>query len=65
MIQEIATIDVINLALKDLNEGKVDVAKETLTKYRDKIQHQVDEFDKWAETQSDIDTQISLDLEGN
>ena len=64
MINEIATIDVVNLALDELNEGKVDVAKGTLTAYRDKLQKEVDEFDKWAETQSDLDTQMQLDIEG-
>ena len=61
MINEIATIDVINLALDELNEGKVDVAKGTLTAYRDKLQKEVDEFDKWAETQSNIDMAIQLE----
>jgi hypothetical protein len=61
MINEIATIDILNLALDQLNEGKVDVAKGTLTTYRDKLQKEVDEFDKWAETQSNIDMAIQLE----
>ena len=74
MINEIATIDVIELALSDLNnidynnkeetEKKVVGAKITLQNYRDKLQKEVDEFDKWAETQSNIHTQLELETEG-
>ena len=74
MINEIATIDVIELALSDLNnidynnkeetEKKVVGAKITLQNYRDKLQKEVDEFDKWAKTQSDIHTQLELETEG-
>ena len=74
MINEIATIDVIELALSDLNnidynnkeetEKKVVGAKITLQNYRDKLQKEVDEFDKWAETQSNIHTQLELEAEG-
>lgn len=64
MIETIATVDIINLALDDLKENKVDSAKVTLTSYRDKLQKEIEEFDKWAETQSNIDTEIQLDSEG-
>ena len=64
MIETIATIDILNLALDDLKEGKVDMAKNTLTSYRDKLQKEVEEFDKWAEAQSDIDTQNQMENEG-
>lgn len=73
MITEIATIDIIELALSDLNnidynnkeetEKKVVNAKITLQSYRDKLQNEVDQFDEWAKTQSDIDTQLNLELE--
>jgi|TARA_B100001057_G_scaffold78704_2_gene73861 hypothetical protein len=64
MINEIATVDVLNLAIQKLNENDIEGAKVSLTSYKDKLQKEIDEFDKWAETQSDIDTQISLDFEG-
>ena len=73
MIDSIATIDIIELALKDLNninyndkndtEKKVVNAKITLQNYRDILQKEVDAFDEWAKTQSDIHT--SLDFEKN
>ena len=64
MINEIATVDVLNLAIQKLNENDIEGAKVSLTSYKDKLRKEIDEFDKWAETQSDIDTQISLDFEG-
>lgn len=64
MINEIATIDVINLALDQIDEKKVDSAKDTLITYRDKLQGEVDQFDKWAKEQSDIDTALQLEAEG-
>jgi hypothetical protein len=63
MIETIATIDILDLALDQIDDGKVDSAKDTLITYRDKLQKEVDEFDKWAETQSNIHT--SLDFEKN
>ena len=74
MIDTLATIDIIELALKDLNninyndkdgtEKKVVNAKITLQNYRDKLQKEVDAFDEWAKTQSDINTSIELEAEG-
>ena len=73
MIETIATIDIIESALADLNklnynnkeetEKKVVKAKITLQDFRDKLQSEVDEFDKWAEVQSEIDTDIELENE--
>ena len=73
MIETIATIDIIESALADLNkvnynnkeetEKKVVKAKITLQDFRDKLQSEVDEFDKWAEVQSEIDTGIELENE--
>ena len=64
MIETIATIDILNLALDQIDEGKTDSAKDTLITYRDKLQKEVDEFDKWAKEQSDIDTALQLEAEG-
>jgi hypothetical protein len=74
MIDTLATIDIIELALKDLNninyndkddtEKKVVNAKITLQNYRDKLQKEVDAFDEWAKTQSDIHTSLELEKEG-
>ena len=70
MIETIATIDVIESTLADLNkinynnkeetEKKVVEAKITLQEYKDKLQKEVDEFDKWAKVQSDIHTQLEF-----
>ena len=75
MIDNIATIDILNLALdklSDINyrdidsiESKVVDAKDTLITYRDKLQNEIDEFDKWAQTQSEIHTSLELEAEGN
>jgi hypothetical protein len=74
MIDTLATIDIIELTLKDLNninyndkddtEKKVVNAKITLQNYRDKLQKEVDAFDEWAKTQSDIHTSLELETEG-
>ena len=63
MIETIATIDILNLALDQIDEGKTDSAKDTLITYRDKLQNEVDQFEKWAETQSNIDTSIQLEVD--
>ena len=64
MVETIATIDILNLALDQIDEGKTDSAKDTLITYRDKLQDEVDQFDKWAKEQSDIDTALQLEVEG-
>jgi len=73
MIETIATIDILNSALDKLSEinyrdmdsieSKVVDAKDTLITYRDKLQSEVDQFEKWAEEQSNIDTVIQLEAE--
>ena len=73
MIHNIATIDIINLALDQLSEinyndiknieSKVVSAKDTLITYRDKLQNEVDESDKWAKEQSEIHDMIELENE--
>ena len=74
MIETIATIDILNSALDKLSEinyrdmdsieSKVVDAKDTLITYRDKLQKEVDAFDEWAKTQSDIHTSLELESEG-
>jgi len=63
MIETIATIDILNLAIDKIDDGKVADAKDDLITFRDKLQNEVDEFDKWAKVQSDIDTQLQLEIE--
>ena len=63
MIETIATIDILNLAVDQLDEGRTLDCKDTLITYRDKLQKEVDEFDKWAKVQSDIDTSLQLEIE--
>ena len=63
MINEIATIDVLDLAIDQLDEGRTIDCKDTLVTYRDKLQKEVDEFDKWAKTQSDIHSMLELENE--
>ena len=75
MIDNLATIDILNLALdklSDINyrdmdsiESKVVDAKDTLISYRDKLQKEVDAFDEWAKTQSDIHTSLELEQRTN
>ena len=63
MIQEIATVDLLNTVIDKLDDGKVADAKDDLITFRDKIQNEIDQFDKWAEAQSDIDTSIQLEVD--
>lgn len=73
MIETISTIDIIESALNHLNkinynnkeetEKKVVNAKITLQTYRDKLQNEVNAFDEWAKTQSDIHTSLELEKE--
>ena len=63
MIATIATIDILNLAIDKIDNGKVEDAKDDLITFRDKLQNEVDEFDKWAKVQYDIDTQLQLEIE--
>ena len=64
MIETIATIDILNLAVDQLDEGRTLDCKDTLITYRDKLQKEVDAFDEWAKTQSDIHTSLELEAEG-
>ena len=64
MIATIATVDILNLAIDQLDEGRTVDCKDTLITYRDKLQNEIYEFDKWAQTQSDIHTQLEMEMEG-
>ena len=64
MIETIATIDILNLAIDKIDDGKIADAKDDLITYRDKLQNEVDEFDKWAKVQSDIDIALQMEAEG-
>ena len=63
MIETIATIDILETAIDKIDDGKIEDAKDDLMTYKDKLQNEVDEFEKWAETQSDIDTSIQLQVD--
>ena len=63
MITEIATVDLLNTAIDKIDDGKIADAKDDLITFRDKIQNEIDQFDKWAEVQSDIDTSIQLEVD--
>jgi len=63
MITEIAMVDTLNLAIDQLDKGLTIDCKKTLVDQRDKLQKEIDEFDKWAQVQSDIDTSIQLEIE--
>ena len=64
MIETIATIDILNLAIDKIDDGKIADAKDDLITFRDKLQNEVDEFDKWAKVQSDIDIALQMEAEG-
>ena len=63
MIQERATVDLLNTVIDKIDDGKIADAKDDLITFRDKIQSEIDQFDKWAEAQSDIDTSIQLEVD--
>mgnify|MGYP003656170554 CR=1 FL=1 len=63
MIQEIATIDLLETVIDKIDDGKIADAKDDLITFKDKLQSEVDEFDKWAKVQSEIDTGIQLEIE--
>ena len=63
MIQEIATVDLLNTVIDKIDDGKIADAKDDLITFKDKIQNEIDQFDKWAEVQSDIDTSLQLEID--
>ena len=56
-------VDTLNTAIDQLDKGLTIDCKKTLVDQRDKLQNEIDSFDKWAETQSDIDTSIQLEVD--
>tara|TARA_E500000318_G_scaffold110868_1_gene127503 strand:- start:2590 stop:2796 length:207 start_codon:yes stop_codon:yes gene_type:complete len=63
MIETIATIDLLTTAIDKIDDGRIEDAKDDLMTYKDKLQNEVDEFEKWAKVQSDIDTSIQLEVD--
>ena len=74
MIDVIQTIDELNKVIDKLDNVKsstdinvlvpgIEDAVDDLRTFRDKIQNEIDQFDKWAEVQSDIDTSIQLEVD--
>ena len=63
MIETLATIDILETAIDKIDDGKIEDAKDDLVTYKDKLQNEVYEFEKWAKTQSDIDTSIQLQVD--
>ena len=59
MIQEIATVDLLNTVIDKIDDGKIADAKDDLITFRDKVQNEIDEFDKWAKVQSDCSNGLS------
>ena len=56
-------VDTLNTAIDQLDKGLTTDCKKTLVDQRDKLQKEIDEFDKWAQVQSDIDTSIQLEVD--
>ena len=56
-------VDLLNTAIDKIDDGKIADAKDDLITFRDKIQNEIDQFEKWAEVQSDIDTSIQLEVD--
>ena len=54
MINEIATVDILDTVIDKIDDGKIADAKDDLITFKDKIQAEIDEFDKWAKVQSEI-----------
>jgi len=64
MINEITTISILDEAITKIDGGRPRYEiKDLLLSHKDKLQKEVDEFDKWAQVQSDIDTSIQLEIE--
>ena len=54
MVTEFETLDKLNDALNDLQNGEVGDAVVTLVALKNKYQRMCDEFDKWADEQSQM-----------
>jgi hypothetical protein len=63
MINEIATVDILDTVIDKIDDGKIADAKDDLITFKDKIQAEIDEFDKWAKVQSEIHNMLELENE--
>ena len=54
MVTEFETLDKLNDALNDLQNGEVGDAVVTLVALKNKYQRMCEEFDKWADEQSEL-----------
>lgn len=63
MINEIATVDLLDTVIDKIDDGKIADAKDDLITFKDKIQAEIDEFDKWAKVQSEIHDMLELENE--
>ena len=63
MINEIATVDLLDTVIDKIDDGKIADAKDDLITFKDKIQAEIDEFDKWAKVQSEIHDILELENE--
>ncbi len=63
MINEIATVDMLDTVIDKIDDGKIADAKDDLITFKDKIQAEIDEFDKWAKVQSEIHNMLELENE--
>jgi len=55
MVTEFETVEKLNDALNDLQNGEVGEAIVTLVALKNKYQRMCDEFDKWADEQAEIE----------
>ena len=60
MVTEFETLDKLNDALNDLQNGEVGEAIVTLVSLKNKYQRMCDEFDKWADEQAEIEQNLDL-----
>ena len=60
MVTEFETVEKLNDALNDLQNGEVGEAIVTLVALKNKYQRMCDEFDKWADEQSEIEQNLDL-----
>ena len=63
MINEIATVDLLDTVIDKIDDGKIADAKDDLITFKDKIQAEIDEFDKWAKVQSEIHDMLEIENE--
>lgn len=60
MVTEFETLDKLNDALNDLQNGEVGEAIVTLVSLKNKYQRMCDEFDKWADEQAEVEQNLDL-----